>query len=85
MIVHNCVENFTQAIARCVVAEQLLRIRKRYPVVLTVHDSVACIAPRDEAEPAMEYVIECMSWNPKWAVGLPLACEAGFGAAYGDC
>lgn len=80
-----CVENFTQAIARCVVAEQMLRIRRRYPTVLTVHDSVACIAPESEAEQAMAYVVECMSWNPKWAVGLPLACEAGFGAAYGDC
>lgn len=80
-----CVENFTQAIARCVVAEQLLRIRKRYPVVLTVHDSVACIAPQDEAETAMAYVVECMSWNPKWSTGLPLACEVGFGDSYGDC
>jgi DNA polymerase len=80
-----CVENFTQAIARCVIAEQMLRIRRRYPVVLTVHDSIACIAPADEREQATQYVVECMSWNPKWAVGLPLACEAGSGDSYGDC
>jgi len=80
-----CVENFTQAIARCVVAEQMLRINRRYPVVLTVHDSVACIAPQAEAEFAMAYVIECMSWNPKWAPDLPLSCEAGYGDSYGDC
>jgi DNA polymerase len=78
-------ENFTQAIARCVIAEQMLRIAKRYKVVLTVHDAVACIAPEGEREEAMKYVEECMGWRPSWASGLPLACEAGWGASYGDC
>jgi DNA polymerase len=80
-----CTENFTQAIARCVIAEQMLRIAKRYKVVLTVHDAVACIAPEDEREEALKYVEECMWWRPSWASGLPLACEAGWGASYGDC
>jgi DNA polymerase len=80
-----CVENFTQAVARCVVGEQLLRIAKRYKTVLTVHDAVACVAPEEEAEEAQQYVEECMSWRPRWAGSLPLACEAGRGASYGDC
>lgn len=80
-----CVENFTQAVARCVVGEQMLRIAKRYTPVLTVHDAVACIAPEEEAEEAQRYVEECMSWRPRWAGTLPLACEAGRGASYGDC
>lgn len=84
-IVHNCVENICQAVARQIVAEQMLRISKRYKVVLTVHDAVAVIAPESEAEEAQAYVEECMSWNPKWAAGLPLACESGVGASYGDC
>jgi hypothetical protein len=50
---------------------------------LTVHDSVAIIAPETEKDEAMAYIIECMSWNPKWAVGLPLSCEAGWGRSYG--
>ena len=79
------VENFTQAIARCVVAEQMLRIQKRYPVVLTVHDAAAIIAPKVEAVEAQAYGEECMSWVPKWATGLPLACESGMGESYGDC
>jgi len=54
-------------------------------VVLTVHDAVAIIAPETEAKEAQAYLEECMSWNPKWAVGLPLACESGVGASYGDC
>jgi len=80
-----CVENFSQAVARCVVAEQMLRIAKRYKVVLTVHDSVAVVAPEADVEDAMAFVEGCMRWAPKWAVGLPLACEAGYGASYGDC
>ena len=79
------VENFTQAVARCVVAEQMLKISKKYKVVLTVHDAVACIAKVEEAAEAKAYVEECMSWRPKWAQGLPLACESGIGASYGDC
>lgn len=79
------VENICQAVARQIVAEQMLRIAKRYKVVLTVHDAVAVIAPEAEAKEAQAFVEECMSWNPKWAAGLPLACESGMGESYGDC
>jgi DNA polymerase len=79
------VENVCQAVARQVVGEQMLRIGKKYKVVLTVHDAVACIAPIEEQEQAQRYVEECMSWRPKWAQTLPLACESGVGASYGDC
>ena len=79
------VENICQAVARQVVGEQMLRIGRKYKVVLTVHDAVACIAPIEEQEEAQRYVEECMSWRPKWAQTLPLACESGVGASYGDC
>lgn len=79
------VENVCQAVARQVVGEQMLKIGKKYKVVLTVHDAVACIAPIEEKEEAQRYVEECMSWRPKWALTLPLACESGVGASYGDC
>lgn len=79
------VENVCQAVARCVIGEQMLRIAKRYRVVLTVHDAIACIAPIEEKEEAVEYVGECMRWRPKWALNLPLNCEVGVGDSYGDC
>jgi DNA polymerase I-like protein with 3'-5' exonuclease and polymerase domains len=79
------VENICQAVARQVVAEQMLRVSKRYKVVLTVHDAVAIIAKKEEAAEAQAYLEECMSWNPAWAVGLPLSCESGMGESYGDC
>jgi DNA polymerase len=79
------VENICQAVARQVVAEQMLRVAKRYKVVLTVHDAIAIIAKKEEAAEARAYLEECMNWNPKWATGLPLACESGMGESYGDC
>ena len=77
-------ENFTQAVARCAVGEQMLRIARKYKVALTVHDSVVCVVKEDEAEAAMAYVEECMKWRPKWAQTLPLTCEVGFANNYGD-
>jgi len=78
-------ENICQGLARCIIGEQLIKISKRYRVVLTVHDAVACVAPKQEAEEAMAYVMECMRFVPSWAQGIPLNCEAGIGDSYGDC
>lgn len=77
-------ENFTQAIARCAVGEQMLNIAKKYKVALTVHDSVVCVAKEEESDEAIKYVEECMKWRPKWASTLPLSCEVGYGKSYGD-
>lgn len=79
------VENFTQAIARCIIGEQMLKIAKRYRVVLTVHDAIGIIARREEADEARAYVESCMRWVPAWAEGLPVNCESGMGDSYGDC
>ena len=78
-------ENICQAVARCIIGEQMLKIAKRYRVVLTVHDAVACVAPIEETAEAVAYVEECMRFVPEWAEGIPLNCESGFGASYGDC
>jgi len=79
------IENICQAVARCVIAEQMVKISQRYRVVLTVHDAVACIAKEEEKEEALQYVMECMRWRPTWANTLPLNCEASYGHSYGDC
>jgi len=78
-------ENICQGLARCIIGEQMLKIAKRYRVVLTVHDAVACVAPIEQAVEAVAYVEECMRFVPQWAEGVPLNCESGFGASYGDC
>jgi DNA polymerase len=79
------VENVCQALARIVIGEQMLRIAKKYQVVMTVHDAVCCVVPEDEADTAREYVELCMRLRPEWAPELPLDCESGVGDSYGDC
>jgi DNA polymerase len=78
-------ENVCQALARIVIGEQMLKIAKKYKVVMTVHDAIACVVPQEEVETAMEYVQLCMRIRPSWAQELPLNCEAGYGKSYGEC
>jgi DNA polymerase len=78
-------ENVCQALARIVIGEQMLMIAKKYKVVMTVHDAVACVVPFDQVESATEYVQLCMRIRPRWAQELPLNCEAGYGKSYGEC
>jgi DNA polymerase len=79
------IENVCQAIARCIIGEQMIKIAKRYDVVLTVHDAIACVVKDEEVLEAQAYIEECMKWTPEWAVGLPVSCESGYGKSYGDC
>jgi DNA polymerase len=79
------IENVCQALARIAIGEQMLQINKKYKVVMTVHDAVACIVPKDEVHTAVEYVEICMRMRPQWALDLPLNCESGYGRSYGDC
>jgi DNA polymerase len=79
------VENLCQAVARCIIGEQMLRIARRYKVALTVHDAVMAVVPEEERDEAIKYIHKCMSWRPSWALTLPLACEIGAGKSYADC
>ena len=79
------VENVCQALARIIVGEQMLMIARKYKVVMTVHDAVACIVPDTEAQSGQEFVEMAMRMRPKWAQDLPLNCESGIGKTYGDC
>ena len=79
------VENVVQALARIVVGQQMLKIKERYKVVLTVHDAAVCVVPEDEVEEAEAYIVEVMSTPPHWAKGLPVACEARHAKSYGEC
>ena len=81
------IENVCQGIARCIIGEQMIRISKKYKVVLTVHDAITCIVPDDpvEIENGVAYIEQCMRWVPEWAEGLPVNCESGKGKSYGEC
>ena len=79
------VENICQAVARCIIAEQMTTIASRYRVVLTVHDANACVVPVAEADEAIAFIQTTMRTPPNWAKGLPLNCSIGSGRTYGDC
>jgi len=78
------VENITQAVARIVVSEQMVRIGRRYPVALQVHDEIVCVVPEAEADACKQFMMDVMSTPPKWAPDLPVACEADVGVNYGE-
>ena len=79
------IENVCQALARIIIGEQMLQVAKKYKVVMTVHDAIACVIPEQEAQTGQEYVEMCMRMRPKWAQELPLNCESGVGKSYGEC
>jgi DNA polymerase I-like protein with 3'-5' exonuclease and polymerase domains len=90
------VENVVQALARIVVFNQMAKIEqafRKHPnpegatrrVVLTVHDEVVAVVPKDEAQHWHDYMIEVMSKPANWAIGLPIACEGAVGANYAEC
>lgn len=78
------VENVVQALARIVVMYQLLNIKQRYKVALTVHDSVLAAVPKRDIIVGREYIEQCMRWVPKWAEGCPINCESKIGHNYGE-
>jgi DNA polymerase len=77
-------ENIVQAVARCVMTDGMLRIQKRYPCVLTVHDEAVVLVPEMEAFEAEAWVLEQMIKEPSYMPGIPLAAETGVAPRYGD-
>lgn len=75
-------ENVVQALARMIIADQLLRINAKYRVLLTTHDELVCLARDEEAAECLRFMIEQMSIPPAWAPDLPLGAEGGFARNY---
>ena len=76
-------ENIVQALARIIVAaEQMLAIGQKLPVVMTTHDEVCAIAPKEEAERWQGFMAKIMRIAPKWCPDIPLDCEYGYSAQY---
>ena len=77
-------ENIVQAVARCVMTDGMLRIQKRYPCVLTVHDEVVVLVPEREEADAKTWVLAQMVMEPKYMPGIPLAADIDSAKRYGD-
>ena len=76
--------NVVQGTARCVMTDGMLRIQKKYPCVLTVHDEVVVLVPEDEAKEAEAWVHAQMIADPKYMSGIPLDAETGCAKRYGE-
>jgi len=80
------VENVVQALARIIVGEQMLELSEQgLRPVLTVQDAAVVVVKKGDITPVLDKVTKIMSAPPKWAAGLPVACEAKYGISYGDC
>jgi len=86
-------ENIVQALARIIVAEQMLTISKRLKskgdgnggyrrVVTTTHDEIVAVVPEAEADETLNMMISVMSTPPEWCDGLPLSAEGGYDRVY---
>ena len=77
------VENIVQALARVVIADQMLAIKRLgYRVVTMTHDEIVVVCPEDKAEQCKADMLRIMSTPPTWAPTLPLSAEAGYDTCY---
>ena len=75
--------NVTQALARIVMTDGMLRVAKRYPVVGTVHDEQIVLVPDAEVADAKTWVLAQMTMEPSYMPGIPLAADGGAHRRYG--
>lgn len=78
-------ENFTQAVARDVLAEALLTVDRAglCRPVLSVHDEIIGEAPRARAADALTHLLAVLRRAPRWAAGLPVGAEGATMLRYG--
>lgn len=76
------VENVVQALARTIVAEQMLQIADKWRIGTMTHDEVVAVAPKAKAEECLDDMLRIMSIPPAWCSDLPVAAEGGFDVMY---
>jgi DNA polymerase len=75
-------ENVTQAVARDLLAEALLRAGYWFDIVMHVHDEIVCEIEDDAGPSDYKQFEDEMARVPDWAAGLPIAVEAWRGKRY---
>ena len=75
--------NVTQALARIVMTDGMLRVSKRYFIAGTVHDELIAVVPDAEVDEAKTWVLEQMTMEPRYMPGIPLDADGGAHRRYG--
>ena len=75
--------NITQALARIVMTDGMLRVSKKYPIAGTVHDELIAVVPDDEVVDAKTWVLAQMTMEPSYMRGIPLDADGGAHRRYG--
>jgi ParB-like chromosome segregation protein Spo0J len=75
--------NVTQALARIVMTDGMLRVSKRYFIAGTVHDELIAVVPDAEVEEAKTWVLAQMTMEPSFMQGIPLDADVGANKRYG--
>lgn len=75
--------NITQALARIVMTDGMLRVSKKYPIAGTVHDELIAVVPDDEVADAKTWVLAQMTMEPSYMQGIPLDADGGAHRRYG--
>lgn len=76
-------ENTTSALARIVMTDGMLRLAKRYPVVMSVHDEAVSLIPDTEIEEGRKWCHAQMVREPKYLPGIPIGADTGVHRRYG--
>lgn len=75
-------ENLAQSLARILIAEQMLKIDRKYPVATSTHDEIVCVVDSGKANNAYDEIVDIMTQPPTWAPDLPLAADGGVSQYY---
>lgn len=81
-------ENIVQALARIIVAEQILEARFYLEgvggrLVTTTHDEIVGLVPTPVADQGLTHLLTIMKKSPAWCADLPLNASGGHGKSYG--
>lgn len=75
------IENISQALARIVVTDTVLRVKKEAQLLpfMTTHDSLDYLVPEENVREFDAYLDHQFSIRPSWGPTLPLASDGGWG------
>ena len=75
--------NVTQALARIVMTDGLLRCAQKIPLVGTVHDEGLGVVKEADGPKALGWMLRRMTEEPAYMPGIPLAADGGVHRRYG--